>query len=94
MHADEVRTGDIIMPPSAKVQSVVLKPVTDKHKQVTTFEYANGATATMTPQTPVRVHRKSRTEHHDNPTVIHSTDSTTRHAQTAVPATVFLAAGE
>lgn len=93
MRADEVRTGDTIMPPSAKIRSVVAKAVTHAHTRETTFNYTNGSEASMSAQTPVRVLRKSRTENHDAPTVVHASPSITRHTQT-VPATVFLAAGE
>lgn len=66
IRADEVRTGDTIMPPSTGEQRLVLQATT--RRDTTTFRYTAGV-AHMPPGTLVRVHRPNRVE--DNNSVNH-----------------------
>lgn len=76
MQAREVRTGDVIMPPSATVPSTVMRATTQH--DTTSFQYTDAnARAEMPPATPVRVYRTSRAINHDTPTPtpVHTTIS-------------------
>lgn len=69
--AREIRTGDVVMPPSTTKQQTVTQVT--QWRDETHVTYAHG-TATMHNRTPVRIYRSSRAINHDNqvPSVVFS----------------------
>lgn len=75
MRADQVRTGDTVLPPSATRESVVQHVRT--YRETVQLRYARGATAETTPETLVRVRRTTRHINRDATTVAHTTETET-----------------
>jgi hypothetical protein len=67
--AHEIRTGDVVLTPSATTESTVVQVAQWRDEIHVT--YAHG-TAAMKRRTPVRIYRSSRTVNHDASSVVFS----------------------
>lgn len=71
MRANQVRTGDTVLPPSASTESVIQCVRT--YRDSIHFVYTRGR-AELAPTTPVRIYRKTRTVNHDKPETVYRSE--------------------
>ena len=68
--ATDIRTGDILMPPTVRADSTITHA--QKFRDCVFISLANGNTVEIPHAAKVRVHRSTRTVNHDEPFIVFS----------------------